>query len=185
MLVVHSILLVGFGLNVLGDPDMNHLLTITVLSVLQCSSWVTGIVYKTTALSILEASFILNLLILSSWTIYNRHASDGNISDGQAALVCTITGIAFSTFICIMFYHTYLYLKSTKLFLKATKSRGETKQACFKWRFKWQANSFSLHKYCRAVGAGPAGPAAAVPIFGLLTRAKMPYELWWVVQLLL
>ena len=63
MLVVHSILLVGFGLNVLGDPDMNHLLTITV-SVLQCSSWVTGIVYKTTALSILEASFILNLLIL-------------------------------------------------------------------------------------------------------------------------
>ena len=36
----------------------------------------------------------------------------------------------------------------------------------------------------RAVGAGPAGPAAAVPIFGQLTRAKMPYELWWVVQLL-
>ena len=29
------------------------------------------------------------------------------------------------------------------------------------------------------------GPAAAGPIFGQLTRAKMPYELWWVVQLLL
>ena len=26
----------------------------------------------------------------------------------------------------------------------------------------------------RAVGAGPAGPAAAGPIFGQLTRAKMP-----------
>ena len=37
----------------------------------------------------------------------------------------------------------------------------------------------------RAVGAGPAGPAAAGLIFGQLTRAKMPYELWWVVQLLL
>ena len=37
----------------------------------------------------------------------------------------------------------------------------------------------------RAVGAGPAGPAAVGPIFGRLTRAKMPYELWWVVQLLL
>ena len=37
----------------------------------------------------------------------------------------------------------------------------------------------------RAVGAGPAGPAAAGPIFGQLTRAKMLYELWWVVQLLL
>ena len=30
----------------------------------------------------------------------------------------------------------------------------------------------------RAVGAGPAGPAAAGPIFGQLTRAKIPYELW-------
>ena len=37
----------------------------------------------------------------------------------------------------------------------------------------------------RAVGAGPAGPAAAGPIFGQLTRAIMPYELRRVVQLLL
>ena len=37
----------------------------------------------------------------------------------------------------------------------------------------------------RAVGAGPAGPAAAGPIFGQLTRAKMPYEVWWAVELLL
>ena len=29
---------------------------------------------------------------------------------------------------------------------------------------------------------GPAGPAAAGPILGQLTPAKMPYELWWVVQ---
>ena len=33
------------------------------------------------------------------------------------------------------------------------------------------------HTHTRAVGAGPAGPAAAGPIFGQLTRAKMPYEL--------
>ena len=117
MLIVRSILLVGYGLNILGDPDINHLLTVTVLSILLCSSWVTGIVYKTTALSVLEASFILNLLVLSGWTIYNRHASNGDSSDGQTALVCTSTGVAFSTFICIIFHHTYLYLKSTKLHL--------------------------------------------------------------------
>ena len=117
MLVVRSILLVGYGLNILGDPDINHLLTATVLSILLCCIWVTGIMYKTTALSILEASFILNLLILSGWTIYNRHASNEDSSDGQTALVCTSTGVAFSTFICIIFYHTYLYLKSTKLHL--------------------------------------------------------------------
>ena len=39
-----------------------------------------------------------------------------------------------------------------------------------------------LQQLDRAVGAGPA---AVGPIFGQLTRAKMPYELWWVVQLLL
>ena len=117
MLVVRSILLVGYGLNILGDPDINHLLTVTVLSVLLCCIWVTGIVYKTTALNILEASFILNLLILSGWTIYNRRASNRDSSNGQTALVCTSTGVAFSTFICIIFYHTYLYLKSAKLHL--------------------------------------------------------------------
>ena len=117
MLVVRSILLVGYGLNILGDPDINHLLTATVLSILLCCIWVTGIIYKTTTLSILEASFILNLLILSGWTIYNRHASHEDLSNGQTALVCTSTGVAFSTFICIIFYHTYLFLKSTKLHL--------------------------------------------------------------------
>ena len=40
-------------------------------------------------------------------------------------------------------------------------------------------------QYDKAVGAGPAGPAAAGSIFGQLTRAKIPYELWWAVQLLL
>ena len=124
ILVVHTILLVG---NILGDPDINHLLTITVLSILLCSTWMTGIVYKTTALSILEASFILNLLILSSWTIYNRRASIGDSSDGQTALVCTSTGVAFSTFVCIVFYHTYLYLKSTKLYLHFKKNKNKTR----------------------------------------------------------
>ena len=30
--------------------------------------------------------------------------------------------------------------------------------------------------YYRAVGAGPAGPAAAGPMFGQPTRAEMPYK---------
>ena len=100
MLVVHSILFVGYGLNILDDPDINHILTITALSILLCCTWFTGIVYKNTAFNILETSFILNLIILSGWTIYNRRTSNGNsLSDGQTALVCTSTGVAFSTFI--------------------------------------------------------------------------------------
>ena len=125
MLVVHTILLMGFGLNILGDPDINHLLTITLLSILLCSAWITGIVYKNTALSILDASFTLNL---SGWTIYNRHASNGDSSNGQTALVCTSTGVTFSTYSCLLPYiltftsspHGCTYTS------RETKSRGET-----------------------------------------------------------
>ena len=47
--------------------------------------------------------------------------------------------------------------------------------------------TFYIHSAirCRAVGAGPADPVATGPIFGQLTHAKMPYELWLVVPLLL
>ena len=62
-------------------------------------------------------SFVLNLIILSGWTIYNRHRPSGDSVAGQAALVCTSTGVAFVTFICILTYHTYLRLKSTRLHL--------------------------------------------------------------------
>ena len=131
MLVVRSILLVGYGLNILGDPDINHLLTVTVLAILFCFTSITGAVYNNKVLNILEISFIVNLLILSGWSLYNRHASNGDSSDGQIALVCTSTGIAFVTFICILFYHTYLYFKSTKLhrcFKKHKVKRGDRRE---------------------------------------------------------
>ena len=97
MLIVRSILLVGYGLNVLGDSYINHL-TVTVLSILLCCIWVTGIVYKITALSIIEASFILNLLILSGSTIYNRHASNGDSNDGQTASAQVLESLSVPSF---------------------------------------------------------------------------------------
>ena len=131
MLVVRSILLVGYGLNILGDPDINHLLNVTVLAILFCFTSITGAVYNNKVLNILKISFIVNLLILSGWSLYNRHASNGDSNDGQIALVCTSTGIAFVTFICILFYHTYLYFKSTKLhrcFKKHEVKRGDRRE---------------------------------------------------------
>ena len=117
MLVVRSILLVGFGLNILGDPDINNLLIIVVLSCLVAGTGIRGIVYKNTIIHVTEISFLLNLIILSGWTVYNRHRPTGDSAAGQAALVCTSTGVAFATFICILTYHTYLRLKSAKLHL--------------------------------------------------------------------
>ena len=127
MLVVRSILLVGYRLNILGDPDINHLMTVTVMSTLLGCIGITETVYKNRTLSILETSFILNLIILSGWTAYNNVDS----SDEQTALVCTSTGVALTTFICIFFYHTYLYLKSTKLhqcFKRHTIRRGDRRR---------------------------------------------------------
>ena len=69
MLVVRSILLVGFGLNILGDPDINNLLIIVMLSCLVVATGIRGIVYKNTLFHATEMSFILNLIILSGWTI--------------------------------------------------------------------------------------------------------------------
>jgi len=117
MLVVRSILLVGFGLNILGDPDINNLLIIVVLSFLLMGTGVKGIVYKNKIFHFTEMSLILNLIILSGWTIYNRHRPTGDSVAGQTALVCTSTGVAFATFICILTYHTYLRFKSAKLHL--------------------------------------------------------------------
>ena len=68
-----------------------------------------------TILHIIESSFIFNLVILSCWTMYNRRASPENSFAQQSVLVCTSTGVAFATFLCILFYHIYLCLKSTNL----------------------------------------------------------------------
>ena len=117
MLVVRIILLMGFGLNILGDPDIDNLLIIVVLTCLIVGTGISGIVYKNTLFHVTEMSFVLNLIILSGWTIYNRHIPTGDSAVGQAVLVCTSTGVAFATFTCILTYHTYLCLKSRKLHL--------------------------------------------------------------------
>ena len=126
MLVVRSILLVGFGLNILGDPDINNLLIIVVLTCLIVGTGLRGIVYKNKIFHLTEMSLILNLIILSGWTIYNRHRPTGDSAAGQAVLVCISTGVAFATFICILTYHTYLFLKSAKLHLYFRSSRCQT-----------------------------------------------------------
>ena len=46
MLVIRTVLLVGFALNILGNPDINHLLTVTVLTCLLVCTGIRGSVYK-------------------------------------------------------------------------------------------------------------------------------------------
>ena len=108
MLVARNILFIIFALNVLGDPNINLMVIVTVTWPLLMFSWV---VHKKIALNILETSFILNLEILAGWTLYNRTDATSN----QTALVCTSVGIAFITFVCVLVYHTYQNLTNSRL----------------------------------------------------------------------
>ena len=70
-------------------------------------------VYKAWYLNILEASFIINLLLLANGTYYVE-ISGGN----QNVLTYTSVSVAFATFCGIVVYHSYLQIKDSKLMEK-------------------------------------------------------------------
>ena len=70
-------------------------------------------VYKAWCLNVLEASFIINLLLLAVGTYYVE-ISGGN----QSALTYTSVSIAFATFCGIVIYHSCLQIKDLKLIEK-------------------------------------------------------------------
>ena len=70
-------------------------------------------VYKAWYLNVLEASFIINLLLLAIGTYYVE-ISQGN----QNALTYTSVSVAFATFCGIVVYHSCLQVKDTMVFKK-------------------------------------------------------------------
>ena len=108
MLVIRNILLFVFALNTLGDPSINLATIVTVMLCLLTFTWFTGdFVYKKSLLNFLEMSFLLNLGILSVWTLYARYLmqSFNNQTNAQVAVTNTSVGIAFFTFIGILTFH--------------------------------------------------------------------------------
>ena len=136
LLVARAVLLLVFGLNSTNDPRVNLLAVITVAVLLlvqlpydthkivypigagkQIRFW-GGSYYKKWYLSLLENSFILNLLMLAAGTWYVISAK-GN----QTALLYTSVGITFCQFIGIITFHGYNQLK--KLWGKQKQRIGE------------------------------------------------------------
>ena len=94
------------ALNVSRDPSVN-LATATCMSILELAlAWFN--VYENWYLNVLEASFIVNLLILSIGT-YHVLETGGN----QDAPTYTSVGIAFVMFCGVLVYHSCLQLSST------------------------------------------------------------------------
>ena len=125
LLVTRAVLLLVFSLNSTNNPSVNLLAIITVAVLLlvhlpynthkivypngagkHIRFW-GGSYYKKWYLSLLENSFILNLLMLAAGTSYVVSAK-GN----QTALLYTSIGITFCQFIGIIVFHGYNQLKT-------------------------------------------------------------------------
>ena len=72
LLVARAVLILVYALNSLGDPAVNLLSTISVVSGLTVINLAIGGAYKRWILTLLEQSFLLNLCILSAATQYTR-----------------------------------------------------------------------------------------------------------------
>ena len=91
-------LVFAFEFNPQQDRTSINLLAILVgIGILQMWAWVSGGVYRSWCLDAMEGSFALNLVILSSATMYIYHVSPSERD--QLAVGYTSVSIAFATFI--------------------------------------------------------------------------------------
>ena len=87
-----------------ADPSHNLVaIEVVVIGRLTLTSF-TGLIYKKLYLDVLEASFILNLGILAAATYSVRLAET---PESQAVVTYISVGIAFTTFVVVLVYHTY------------------------------------------------------------------------------
>ena len=125
LLQVRSILFLVFAFNALGDPAVN--LLATALTGFLLAIVLQGLhgVYKSWPLNILELLSFFNLSVLSQATLYVSKAG-GN----QTAVVCISVGIAFLTFVAILFYHMTFTRVWRRLmeWYSQRKRRGETRE---------------------------------------------------------
>ena len=125
LLLVRSSLFLVFAFNALGNPAVN--LLATTLTGFLLAIVLQGLhgVYKKWPLNILESLSFLNLGILSLATLYVSKAG-GN----QKALICISVGIAFLTFVAILFYHMTFTRVWRRLmeWYSQRKRRGETRE---------------------------------------------------------
>ena len=120
LLVARAILFLVYSLTSLGDPAVNLLSTIAVVSGLTVVNLAIGGAYKQWILTLLEQSFLLNLCILSAATQYTRQGS-GN----QTAVAYTSVTVSLATSAGIFLYHTFIALRKCRC-LKQSQTRPVT-----------------------------------------------------------
>ena len=114
MFLFRILLFTAFALNVLGEPDLNMLLTVMMCLCILLTAWFLGGVYQNTWVDILEAIFIFNLGIISVCTMFTSDHS--STSGPQQAVVYTSVYTTLLLFFCIVCYHAYKRLITCKGF---------------------------------------------------------------------
>ena len=103
----------------------------SVFSAIGIASWLSKGIYENPRLDVLEASFILNLSVLSAGTYHVKF-----FSGDQAVLSYLCTGVALAEFIGIVAYHMCLRAKGVG-FLQNFKCI----KFCLEWLFRCNGNS--------------------------------------------
>ena len=133
LLLVRVFLYLIFSINTLGDPAINLLSTVVVVTCLLAYTSLVGGVYKVLWIHFLETAFLLNSVILPAATLYRINSTAAIVS-----ITYTSTGIAFVLFIAIVIYHLaqkIIQMKNVQTFISTAKeslslkiSRKENKQ---------------------------------------------------------
>jgi hypothetical protein len=119
LLLVRVFLYLIFSINTLGDPAINLLSTVVVVTCLLAYTSLVGGVYKILWIHFLETAFLLNSVILPAATLYRI-----NSAAAVARITYTSTGIAFVLFVAIITYHLaqrIIQLKKVQNLVKTAK----------------------------------------------------------------
>ena len=110
-------LLTAFACNYTNDQSRYMMEITSVVVWVVTWGWIYGVpgVYKTCWVGILDASFMVNLGIVSAVTsyCYSRHKLCGDGSQAVIGYTSCSLGVAFLTFIGILIYHVHLQVKDT------------------------------------------------------------------------
>jgi len=106
LVMVRLVLYLVSAFNIHGDPNVSLVSIILVLVLLLSLKLViTGKIYNKWLVDTIESSFICNIMVFTTATLYVREAN------GNQSVVSYISiGVAVATFIGILFYHIFMFI---------------------------------------------------------------------------
>ena len=93
MLLVRSLLLLLFAVNILGNLRLNLMLIISTCVLLLGVMWNFGTVYKNNKVNLIEGFYIINLALTAGWSEFN-HQDSPHYEQDQTIIIYIFTGLA-------------------------------------------------------------------------------------------